>query len=199
MVMMWHDPADEPPDDYVPTIAQLGAEAWTPWMRRITRVKTQAREVVENVADIAHFGPVHGNEVLSFEASFEGPMAMQTTHTTGYDKRGRLTHQHTVATYYGPAIQFSEMKADFETVILNAHIPIDEETLELRVGLLVKGIDYGTDLGRKIGEMWIDALQSGYFQDVAIWEHKLWRNQPVLCDGDGPIHDLRRWYEQFYS
>jgi hypothetical protein len=22
---------------------------------------------------------------------------------------------------------------------------------------------------------------------------------PVLCDGDGPIMQLRRWYKQFYS
>jgi hypothetical protein len=49
------------------------------------------------------------------------------------------------------------------------------------------------------GDMWIDALQSGYFQDVAIWEHKRWQDEPILCDGDGPIGDLRRWYAQFYE
>lgn len=198
MVMLWHDPEGGAPEDYVPHVPEFGAEDWTPWMRRKIEVETQPREVVENVADIAHFGPVHGNEVLSFEATFDGPTATQSTRTTGYDRRGVLTHQHTVATYYGPAIQFSQMEASFETVILNAHVPIDQTRLELRVGLLVKGIDYETDLGRTLGEMWIDALQTGYFQDVAIWEHKRWRDRPVLCDGDGPINDLRRWYDQFY-
>jgi 3-ketosteroid 9alpha-monooxygenase subunit A len=47
--------------------------------------------------------------------------------------------------------------------------------------------------------MWIDALQEGYFQDVAIWEHKRWQDQPMLCDGDGPIDELRKWYAQFYA
>jgi 3-ketosteroid 9alpha-monooxygenase subunit A len=23
--------------------------------------------------------------------------------------------------------------------------------------------------------------------------------QPVLCDGDGPIMKFRRWYQQFYA
>lgn len=198
-LMLWHDPAGEEPEDYVPLLEEFGAPEWTPWMHRTVQIKTQAREVVENVADVAHFPNVHGNEVLDFEAKFDGITATQSTHTTGYDRKGRLTKQRTVATYYGPAIQFSEMAGEFPTILLNAHIPIDENNLELRIGVLVKGIDYTTKLGRQLGEMWIDALQVGYFQDVAIWEHKAWRDNPMLCDGDGPIGDLRRWYAQFYS
>ena len=198
-IMMWFDPAAGPPEDYVPTIAEFGAEGWTPWMHRTAVIKTHPSEVVENVADVAHFPLVHGNQVLSFAATFEGPTATQSTRTTGYDKRGRLTKQRTVATYYGPAIQFSEMDGEFPTVILNAHTPIDENNLELRMGLLIKGIDYETKLGQTLGEMWIDALQEGYFQDVAIWEHKRWQDEPMLCDGDGPIGDLRKWYAQFYE
>ena len=198
-IMMWFDPAGGAPEDYVPTVEEYGAEGWTPWMHRTARIKTHPREVVENVADVAHFPNVHGNQVLSFEATFEGPTATQSTRTTGYDKRGRLTKQRTVATYYGPGIQFSHMEAEFPTVILNAHTPVDENSLELRMGLLVKGVDYETKLGRTLGEMWIDALQEGYFQDVAIWENKRWQAEPMLCDGDGPIGDLREWYAQFYQ
>jgi len=168
-------------------------------MHRTAEIKTHPREVVENVADVAHFGPIHGNEILSFAASFEGPTATQDTRTTGYAKKGRLTQQHTVATYYGPAIQFSEMDGEFNTVILNAHTPITQNKLELRMGLLVQGIEYETKTGRLHDEMWIDALQEGYFQDVAIWERKRWQDEPMLCDGDGPIGDLRKWYAQFYQ
>ena len=198
-IMMWFDPDGGRPEDYVPTVEEFGAEDWTPWMHRMAVIKTHPREVVENVADVAHFPNVHGNEVLSFEANFDGATATQTTRTSGYDAKGRLTKQRTVATYYGPAIQFSHMDGEFPTVILNAHTPIDENSLELRMGLLVKGIDYETKTGRKLGEMWIDALQEGYFQDVAIWEHKEWQDEPMLCDGDGPIGDLRKWYAQFYT
>lgn len=107
-------------------------------------------------------------------------------------------HENT-ATYYGPAIQFSEMNAEFRTVILNAHVPITLERLELRMGLLIEGVDHESELGRTLARMWIDALQEGYFQDVAIWEHKVWRDRPQLCGSDGPITELRRWYRQFYA
>jgi 3-ketosteroid 9alpha-monooxygenase subunit A len=41
-------------------------------------------------------------------------------------------------------------------------------------------------------------LKLGFHQDIAIWENKLFREVPVLCDGDGPIMKLRKWYAQFY-
>ena len=31
------------------------------------------------------------------------------------------------------------------------------------------------------------AARDGYFEDVAIWENKCWRDRPILADGDGPI------------
>ena len=36
-------------------------------------------------------------------------------------------------------------------------------------------------------------------QDIPIWEHKAYRNEPFLCEGDGPIMQFRRWTRQFYS
>ena len=35
-------------------------------------------------------------------------------------------------------------------------------------------------------------------QDIPIWEHKVMKDRPVLCDGDGPIGLFRRWCKQFY-
>ena len=29
--------------------------------------------------------------------------------------------------------------------------------------------------------------------------HKLYRERPRLCDGDGPLGPLRKWYSQFYD
>ena len=36
-------------------------------------------------------------------------------------------------------------------------------------------------------------------QDIPIWEHKICRPTPILCDGDGPIAKYRRWFSQFYA
>ena len=46
---------------------------------------------------------------------------------------------------------------------------------------------------------YIDNLRQGFLEDVSIWENKVYRDLPVLCDGDGPIGKLRKWYKQFYA
>ena len=34
---------------------------------------------------------------------------------------------------------------------------------------------------------------------MPIWEHKIFQPNPILCDGDGPIAQFRRWFGQFYA
>lgn len=35
--------------------------------------------------------------------------------------------------------------------------------------------------------------------DMPIWNHKIYQENPILCDGDGPIHQYRKWFSQFYA
>jgi cholesterol 7-dehydrogenase len=39
---------------------------------------------------------------------------------------------------------------------------------------------------------------SQWLADVAIWAKKIRRPKPVLVPLDGPVHELRRWMQQFY-
>ena len=49
------------------------------------------------------------------------------------------------------------------------------------------------------GEDFIEALSSGVQQDMRIWENKIYRPNPVLCDGDHFLGQFRKWCKQFYS
>jgi hypothetical protein len=55
-------------------------------------------------------------------------------------------------------------------------------------------------MGDEMGQAVVDAFaQTGIYQDIPIWEHKVYREQPLLVKGDGPIAEFRRWAKQFYS
>ena len=41
-------------------------------------------------------------------------------------------------------------------------------------------------------------IEVGFLQDVEIWKHKTRIDNPLLVEEDGPVYQLRRWYEQFY-
>jgi 3-ketosteroid 9alpha-monooxygenase subunit A len=43
-----------------------------------------------------------------------------------------------------------------------------------------------------------DFVKMGFEQDVAIWRNKARIDNPLLVEEDGPVYQLRRWYEQFY-
>jgi hypothetical protein len=45
----------------------------------------------------------------------------------------------------------------------------------------------------------IDAVDNEWRKDIRIWEGKCYREKPTLNNGDGPIAQFRRWYQQFYQ
>jgi hypothetical protein len=36
-------------------------------------------------------------------------------------------------------------------------------------------------------------------QDKPIWDRKVYWDKPLLCDGDGPIAQFRKYYSQYYA
>jgi hypothetical protein len=39
----------------------------------------------------------------------------------------------------------------------------------------------------------------GVVGDIPIWNKKIHRANPILCDGDGPIMQYRKYFSQFYA
>ena len=50
----------------------------------------------------------------------------------------------------------------------------------------------------KAARKFANSIGVGFLQDVEIWKHKTRIDNPLLCAEDGPVYQLRRWYEQFY-
>jgi 3-ketosteroid 9alpha-monooxygenase subunit A len=50
----------------------------------------------------------------------------------------------------------------------------------------------------KIARKFARGIGVGFLQDVEIWQNKSRIDNPLLCEEDGPVYQLRRWYEQFY-
>ena len=197
MILVWFSPADRRPDYTVPPIAELDDPAWTPLQCSEITVSTCPREVIENVADKAHFLPVHGQQIDDFEMIIDGPRATQRTLGRGMNLRGKPIPVRTVATYHGPAVQITRLGWAYDMVLINSHVPIDAETLVLRFGVSLKA-GVGVTMDPRILDAHVAAARDGYFQDVAIWEHKRWRDRPVLVAEDGPIGRLRQWYRSFF-
>ena len=195
LALLWHDPDGGEPDYQIPRLDEAYADNWSDWNLLRLNIRTHPREVIENVADKAHFEYVHGfNRVVEFSNDYEDHMATQ--HLVGLGDMGTTRAR---ATYYGPAYQITWMRSEenvlgqeFESRLLNAHIPIDSTNLHLHFGVMLKNQGDPALL-----EAYRETTQAGFEQDIAIWEQKLFRPEPIFCDGDGPLARCRRWYGQF--
>ena len=88
---------------------------------------------------------------------------------------------------------------DVETVLINCHYPVTHDSFVLQYGIIVKkptGIDDET--ADKLAAKFTEGIAEGFLQDVEIWKNKTRIDNPLLCEEDGPVYQLRRWYEQFY-
>jgi 3-ketosteroid 9alpha-monooxygenase subunit A len=198
MILGFFGPEGSEPDYSVPAVEHLGDPAWTELQTARIEIRTQAREVIENIADLAHFKPVHNTKIDEFDVIIDGPRATQRSVGKGRNLKGEKIDVLSVATYHGPAIQFTELAWAYPMFLVNAHIPIDEERLLLRFGVMLRAGE-GVVLPPEVLEAHVAAARDGYFEDVAIWENKRWRDKPVLAEGDGPIGKVRAWYAGFFE
>jgi 3-ketosteroid 9alpha-monooxygenase subunit A len=86
-----------------------------------------------------------------------------------------------------------------ETVLINCHYPVTANSFVLQWGAIVKKLPGVSDEhADRIAGKFAKGIGVGFLQDVEIWRHKTRIDNPLLCAEDGPVYQLRRWYEQFY-
>ena len=109
-----------------------------------------------------------------------------------------------LASYYGPSFMIDDLiyhytEANHHTILINCHYPIDANSFVLQYGIIVKKSDaLPEDLAMQTAIALGDFVKMGFEQDVAIWQSKARIDNPLLVEEDGPVYQLRRWYEQFY-
>ncbi|MGV0738639.1 Rieske 2Fe-2S domain-containing protein [Mycobacterium syngnathidarum] len=211
MLFVWNDPEGNPPpaDVTIPRIEGATSDEWTDWHWYTTVVNANCRELVDNVVDMAHFFYVHGSMPTYFKNIFDGHIATQYMNAdtrADRDDVGGSTMLGTtsVASYYGPAFMIDDLtyhypEADHHSVLINCHYPIDANSFVLQYGIIVKKPQGLSDeLAMQSAIALGDWVKIGFEQDVAIWKTKARIDNPLLCEEDGPVYQLRRWYEQFY-
>jgi len=197
VVFVWNDPAGGAPEYENPTIADYGSPDWLPWTRNMYHVKTHPREIVENLADKAHFPRVHSTQIDEFEFSVDGHTATQRAKGRAFLASGGVDVYSSTTTYHGPGYLLMRMDGVMQNYMIVAHTPVDHGSLDLRMGVMLKIVGNRQKTEGIVG-LYMSNLKAGFEDDMKIWEAKLYRETPILCDGDGPISQLRRWYRQFY-
>jgi 3-ketosteroid 9alpha-monooxygenase subunit A len=212
-LFVWNDPQGREPGEgvVVPRIDEAFSDEWSNWTWDSVRIDgANCREIVDNVVDMAHFFYVHFAFPTYFKNVFEGHIATQYLQSRGRpdvgsgNYAGEDTTLRSEASYFGPAYMINRLHTDFrgtpiEAVLINCHYPVSPTAFVLQWGVMVKklpGLDQ--EQADAVAAKFAKSFGVGFLQDVEIWRNKTRIDNPLLCADDGPVYQLRRWYDQFY-
>lgn len=204
VVWGWYHPAGEPPSFEVQTVPEFTQPGWAPVTRREWRFSSNPQEIAENGVDVAHFEFVHKmNAVPEGKTTYDGhirrsaafgertvPMADGQTRAVPY----------TVETVQNGAGQKTTQLTGLVALTLQVLVtPVEADDCELRFCFTHPIVEPGSVEEQAIAAAIASTTgQAGVEGDIPIWNKKIHRVQPLLCDGDGPILRFRKYFEQFY-
>ncbi len=216
-LFVWHDPRGNPPpeDVIIPRIDGAHSAEWSNWTWDSILVEgANCREIIDNVADMAHFFYIHFAFPTYFKNVFEGHIASQYLRTKSRPDvndgssnyaSGTETTLRSEASYFGPSYMIDELWHDYhgmtiESILINCHYPVTPTSFMLQWGVIVK-LPAGLPESQadRVAAKFAKFIGLGFEQDVEIWKHKARVDNPLLCAEDGAVYQLRRWYEQFYT
>jgi 3-ketosteroid 9alpha-monooxygenase subunit A len=165
-----------------------------------------AASVTSKPRMLAHFGPIHYSTVQSFKNTMQGHKFVQYM-VGGHEilTEGDQGLIASVATYEGSAYMTTTMTGLMDghpmTVhLLVSHIPVDMENFIINFGVMMKKDPQLSEAENKsMVEAYTERNVESFQQDVDIWNNKCIIDDPLLCDGDGPINMVRKWYSQFMT
>lgn len=202
MIFVWHHAGDEPPSFEIPDIAEWHDDDYIrPWIRYDWKIKSHPQDMAENGIDWPHFGSVHRMRMpdqlscdFRKDAYFWSIGATKEVASLK-DTRDTLFME---GENWGLGYSFLRQRGNVHTVVASGLTPIDGETVHLRMGVIgaKRGLD--EEAAREVLRGYVAEHAVVATQDFAIWENKRYPTNPMLCDGDGPIAEYRKWAEQFY-
>jgi 3-ketosteroid 9alpha-monooxygenase subunit A len=197
LIMVWHDPEFGEPDFDVPVLEAYDDPQWMRWKLERNDVRSVPMELLDNIADVGHFLPVHQAKPLYFENQFVGHQAIQIldqTHETLATEAGTM---RTSTTYHGPGLMLTYLEGQYDSWMLLSSTPVDDENMVIWFGLMVNANGPKTPEFLAMHKQFLDAARVATGQDIQIWENKDFVEKPLLCRDDGRILEAREWYRQF--
>lgn len=207
IIWVWYHPEGVAPLFEVIDVPEVSDEDWGELQFHDWIVNTHIQETAENAADAAHFRYVHNAQNVPIgEVTHDGYQrhAHFEMKTPAIDEDGNIDETGTKwkdsyldTSNNGPGQTWQRFTGFFETIMMGSITPISQNQLHMRFAFSQhKAL---SDMQKVMAQAMIDDICMQVQQDMPIWNNKIYKPEPILCDGDGPINQYRKWFGQFYA
>lgn len=209
LILAYYDAQQQSPAWEIPPLPHWNDKDWSTFQRRVWQIQTHVQDMAENVVDTAHMLWLHGQSFQEITASQLEIQEATLTHRLQFQYRlallgkwGMDAPSSTDIYCHGLGCQVSYTRVDamigFESLALFLLTPVNETVVEVHVRVSTKQILHPL-FTRFLRSQSMTEISTNLEQDIPIWEHKMYRSQPLYSERDGPIPAYRRWTQQFYE
>lgn len=205
MIWAWYHPQKAQPSFDIEDVPEFSDPNWSELDTYEWEINTNLQESGENAVDIAHFVYVHNTQDMpkaTIKLNGAQRVTDMITTTPAIDDEGNMDLEHMeemrlTSSNYGPGMAVQVFAKAFKTVMMGSMVPITKDKILLRFAF-TKPSDISEQFNM-LTDFLIEEIVRQVKHDIPIWQNKIYRENPILCDGDGPIAKYRRWFEQFYA
>ena len=200
-VFLWHDPEGGEPDYDLPVLPEWDEPHWVRWtIDHLGELQSHPQEIIDNITDCGHLGPIHGSTLEYFENEFRGHLAIQRQgggHKTLVQGNELL---ETDTWYTGPGILLSRVTGLYDAIMYITHTPVEDGVVKAWHALMVR-VDNAepTEQDVATAREYQESSRLAFLQDFEVWAHKKPVIQILQIKSDGAFHKAREWYRQFYN
>lgn len=198
LIWAWYHPEGREPIWELPEIPEMCDPEYIKPARGRWPVNTAIQELAENGVDFPHLKFLHGNPEI--------PTA--DYHFDAHNYHVNMMNGYNIGHQCGPGLAIFRFTTHGITATMVSYtVPITREKSMMNMSFTHRRYPEGS-AEAKVAEQMVKHMvgeaegeQSAGFEsvDMIVWNNKKYRQQPLLCDGDGPIRKYRTWFRQFYA
>lgn len=197
-VWVWYHPEGVAPMWELEVMPEIGKPEWTPFEKYEWYVHAPLQFMAENAADTAHFKYVHGTATYpDAKMTFNGHMRTGLVEAKMGTPKGEVDGK-IVNANFGPGQAWTRFEGISETLLVAGITPVDHDLTHVRFAFTQPKAEVEGPMAGLARALIKDIIKQ-FDQDKIVWDRQRFVEKALICDGDGPIGDFRRWYYQFYA
>lgn len=198
MIFLWHDSEGRAPHWDIPLLEETVSDDYFFVGHTEFHIKTHPQEMAENLPDFVHFRTVHGwnPDNFQWDCDYTEKFTSLTINVTANSDTIKTTNNidKLHVTSLGPGYNFTRFIGRFRGLAILMFCPTE-------AGVLYSPLLFWAhkSIARDDARAWMEGYIRDYSLDIEILENKRYLSSPRMSDADGPIHKMRRWYQQWYA
>ncbi|MBS0648399.1 MAG: aromatic ring-hydroxylating dioxygenase subunit alpha [Verrucomicrobia bacterium] len=197
ILFMYYHAQQEIPSQDLQNLPELDSNEWVLSKKMTLQCRGILRDVMENIADIAHFKYIHGGDIIP-ESDIQiedNVFHCNLTNTVTYF--GKTLPAKTKLSVLQPGLLFVRILSPMDFMFLSGATPIKKDEFKLNVMIFLRKSNIAS---RAIKNLLISyELKRQLEEDFKIIANRAQQHASLFCAADGSLVRFRKWYEQFFS